>query len=483
VSSKKILAILFGLFALGAAGMAIVLAVFLPRYVRGQVIEQAKRRGVELEPGEVSFGLGWVQLKDAQLSLVGIPNIRARAGIIDVELDRFVPRRFTLNQVKIEASGSAATLEANLGTWMRAHEAQFTEPVFMKPLDVEYRQQEKGEVSIALNEGEVSAEKDRLKLVAKRATAEQHELGAIRLNGKKDYAELALTLGLSELDNPTLSFEAQRGEHWKFHVALAPVVVARLASALKTELPFSNVTASGTFDLDLPRVMSPVSHPVGRADATLKGYIPPHPAELDGFVFGDTTVVGTRYTVIPEQLKLLLEDTHLKAGAFELKGSGSVGVETGTPRVRLNLTGALPCAALAGAAAQTRLGAALARVSAKAARTTLEGSVGVRVVVDAELMNLDKPRVLKTIVPGCGLKQLSLSELRALGELLPEALDPAVANDLANLLNSPLTALPQLDKDTKIDLSQLKSLPLPTLPLPAPALPKPTTPRAPASGR
>lgn len=483
MSLKKVIAILFGLFALGALGVGVAVAVFLPRYVRNSVIEQAKRRGIELEPGEVSFGLGWVQLKDAQLSLLGIPGIRARAGIIDVELARLVPQRFTLNQVKIEAAGSAASLEANLASWLRAHEAEFTEPVFMKPVELEYRQQEKGDVSIALSDAEVSADKQQMRLVTKRLNVEQHELGAVRLNAKKDHAELAFTLGVSELENPTLSFEAQNGEHWKLHLALAPILVSRLASALHTELPFPNVTASGTFDLDLPRTMTPVSHPSGRVDAILKGYVPPHPVELDGFVFGDTTTIGARYVVIPEQLKLLLEDVQLKAGAFELKGSGAVGVESGAPRLRLTLGGALPCAALAGAAAETRLGAALGRVGGKAARVTLAGTVGVKVAVDADIMSLDKPRVLKTIVPGCGLKPLTLGELRALGELVPEALDPAVVNDLANLLNSPLPALPQLGKDTKIDLSQLGALPLPTLPLPAPASPKASTPRAPSSGR
>lgn len=487
---KKVVAVLFGLFVVVALGVGVAVLVFLPRYVRAQLIEQAKRRGVELEPGEVSFGLGWVQVKDAKLSLVGLPSVRAKAGIIDVELARFTPQRFALTDVKVEATGSAAALEADLATWLRAHEAQFTEPVSMKPVAVEYRQQPSGAPSIAVSGGEVSAAQAELRLSASRFSVEEHELGAMRLTGKKNHAELAMTLGLSNLDNPTLSFDATAAEGWKLHIALAPVLLGKLGAALNTAMPLPSVTASGTFDLDLPRVLTPVAHPTGRADAALKGYVPPHPVELDGFVFGDTTEIASKFTVLPEQLKLVLEETRLKAGTFVLQGGGSVNVEAGGPRLRLNLTGALPCGALAGAAAQTRLGAALGRLTGKAARETLAGSVGVRVIVEADVLNLDKPRVLKTITPGCGLKPLSISELRALGELLPEALDPAVADDLAKLLKTPL-ALPQLPPDTNLDLSRLGKVPLPTLPLPTLPLPiptppkpeKPSAPRAPASGR
>ncbi|HET9933318.1 MAG TPA: hypothetical protein VFQ35_21585, partial [Polyangiaceae bacterium] len=446
------------------------------------VIEQAKRRGIELEPGEVSFGLGWVQVKDAKLSLVGLPGIRAKAGIIDVELARMTPQRFTLNDVKVEATGSASGLQGDLSSWLRAHEAQFTEPVFMKPVEVQYRQQPSGGASMAITGGEISASHTELDVKASRFTIEGHELGAMKLTGKKSHVELAMTLGLSDIKNPTLDIEATVADGWKLHVALAPVLLGRLGAALNTAMPLPAVTASGTFDLDVPRVLTPGAHPSGRVDATLKGYVPPHPVELDGFVFGDTTELGSKFTVVPEQLKLLLEETRVKAGSFVLQGAGSVAVEAGGPRLRLNLSGALPCGALAGAAAQTRLGTALGRLTGKAARETLSGSVGVHVVVEADVLNLDNPRVLKTITPGCGLKPLTLAELRALGELLPDALDPRVADDLAKLLKNPL-ALPQLPPDTNLDLSRLPKLPLPVLPLPAPPTPAPAKPSKPSTAR
>src|SRR5690606_18706848 len=106
-----------------------------------------------------------------------------------------------------------------------------------------------------------------------------------------------------------------------------------------------------------------------------------------------------------------------------------VRVEGAHARLALLLSGALPCNALASAVAQSRLGQALGKVTGKAALQVLSGSVGVRVSIDADSRDPARPRVLKTITPGCGLKPLSLEELVKLGELVPEALDPQVARD------------------------------------------------------
>jgi hypothetical protein len=71
--------------------------------------------------------------------------------------------------------------------------------------------------------------------------------------------------------------------------------------------------------------------------------------------------------------------------------------------------------------------------------------------------------VVRTITPGCGLRPLSFEELVKLGELAPEALDPAVMADLKRLLEEgvpkiPNSALPNLE------IPGLGKLELPVLP-------------------
>jgi hypothetical protein len=181
-------------------------------------------------------------------------------------------------------------------------------------------------------------------------------------------------------------------------------------------------------------------------------------------VFGDTTTVSSRFQLEPDALRVRLEDVVIKAGRFVLTGTGQVSWEVDHAKLSLRLSGQLPCAELASAAAESRLGRALGRVSGKAARQVLAGSVGVRVVVDADTREPERARTLKTITPGCGLRALSIAELVALGELVPEALDPRVLRDLQTLLEAPLPTFPNLGKDTQLILPGIGSLPFPPLP-------------------
>src|SRR5690606_15695640 len=137
-------------------------------------------------------------------------------------------------------------------------------------------------------------------------------------------------------------------------------------------------------------------------------------------------------------------------------------------RLTLVLRGTLPCAALASATAESRLGRALGKLAGQAARQTLTGSVGVRVAVDLRTSRLSEPRILKTIVPGCGLRALSAAELVALGELVPEALTPEVMADFERLLR---TGLPMPPPDVRIEGPLIDRIEVPGLgavPLPFP---------------
>jgi hypothetical protein len=236
--------------------------------------------------------------------------------------------------------------------------------------------------------------------------------------------------------------------------------LSELGARLQVELPLPTVTLGGSLDATFPPDGFVVGQIEGEANFTLDGYVPPHPAELDGFVFGDVTRVASRFVVDPAGLRIRLLQATLTAGAFALKGDGEVRLAENGPRLVLSLSGTLPCTALVSAAAETRLGAALGKVTGKAARATLSGGVSIHVSVQADLSNLAAARALKTITPGCGLRPLTLKELLLLGELLPEALDPKVTKDLEKLLKTPLPAFPALGADTTLNLPKLPNLPL-----------------------
>lgn len=461
MSAKRLLIALFGLCTLGALALGVALYLLLPRWVESEVVLRARALGVEIAPGEVDFGLGWLKLSDSRVALRGVRGLSAKVGLIDVTLAGTEPTSIALSDANVEASADLTTLAAELEVWRAAHERDLKVPLTVKPFSLRVQRDPKSEPELLLEQGELTFDDGTLRARAGSVRLLGRSLGAARVETGKDQQRLGLTLGVSALDNPVLTLERTLGSSPRAHVALNPITLGKLATTLKVPLPLPDVVVSASVDSALPTAATPLSSLSGRTDITLKGYVPPHPAELDGFLFGDTTTISSLFTLEPLLLRVALSDFSIKAGRFELKGQGELRFFGVQPRLMLSLAGSLPCAALAGAAAETRLGKSLGKLTGNAARITLEGAVGVRVTVDADLTRPDTARVLKTINPGCGLKPLTLAELRALGELLPLALDPNVAKDFEKLLKTP-ASLANLGRDVTIELPPLT--PFPTLP-------------------
>jgi hypothetical protein len=465
VSAKRVLLALAALALLGLVGAGVVLAILVPRYVEREVIAQAKERGLELVPGEIAFGWGWVQVSKAKAKLIGVRSLSASFEIADATLAGTKPLSFALSDVKLEAVGDPLVLRDELSSWARTYEKRTTEPVSVTGFAFTLRREAGAQLAdLALGGGKLTVQSGRFRLDAERANLRGQALGAVRLSRDAEKAALAVTLGQSSLDNPLLALEYREGEQTLIHAALSPVSVGNLSKALGIGLPRPDVVVAGSVDLEIPKNLLVGGRLTGRVDFTLKGYIPPQPIELDGFVFGDTTEIGAALKLEPERLRVLISDAKVKAGRFELGGGGELRAEGRQGRLTLALRGELPCNALAGVVAETRLGKALGVVTGKAARMVVGGGVGVRVSVD---LSTDKPeaaRVVKTITPGCGLRPLSFEELVKLGELAPEALDPAVMADLKRLIEEGVPPPPPGSALPNLKIPGLGQLGLPTLP-------------------
>ena len=71
--------------ALLGAAVALLL-VLLPRYVEAKVLSSAEAQGVVLEPAQISFGWGWVQITQVKVSLEKVRSVAMQVGRIDVKL-------------------------------------------------------------------------------------------------------------------------------------------------------------------------------------------------------------------------------------------------------------------------------------------------------------------------------------------------------------------------------------------------------------
>jgi hypothetical protein len=464
VSAKRVLLLLSALALLGLIGVCVIAAILIPRYVEREVIAAAKERGLELAPGEIGFGWGWVQISDGKAKLIGVRGVELGFAIADVTLDGKVPLEFSLADVSLEAVGNPMAIADDLAAWSRTYEKRTTEPVSITGLSVALRSERGADPLFSLARAKLLVKPGRLSLDAEKVNVQGRELGATRLLRDPEKIAIAATLGQSPLDNPLIALELREAERTLVHAALRPVTVGELGKALGVGLPRPEIGVSGTLDLTVPRKLLGSDRLAGRTDFTLKGYVPPHPIELDGFVFGDTTTVGAAFKLEPERLRVAISDARVKAGRFELAGEGELRAEGRSARLVLVLRGELPCSALAGVVAETRLGRALGKVSGKAARVMVGGGVGVRVSVDMSSEKPEQARVLKTITPGCGLRPLSFEELVKLGELAPEALTPEVMADLKKLIEEGLPPPPPNSALPNLQIPGLGKLELPLLP-------------------
>ncbi|HEX3855437.1 MAG TPA: hypothetical protein VHW01_30955 [Polyangiaceae bacterium] len=83
MSGKRWLLVLAAvvLIVLGAA--AALLLVVLPRYVEAKVLSTAEEQGVTLEPADISFGWGWVQITQVRVSLDKVRSVAMQVGRIE----------------------------------------------------------------------------------------------------------------------------------------------------------------------------------------------------------------------------------------------------------------------------------------------------------------------------------------------------------------------------------------------------------------
>lgn len=419
------------------------LVVASPALVRRAVLSAAASRGVVLDDVTVAFDLRGVTLTDVRARLAQAPGVRIRAARVrvDVALPVLAPVRSRVEGVEVEAEGWGAALsllERLDGPLLREAPVQIVgaarvvlrrlgdpgadkAPPGASPIDGA------GRVSfdVAVDASGVELAPGHATLAGVDATvvglpAPVHLAAAAADLGPRRAALAAAKLSISgvtvpardvtaELDGSNahvvirdgarelaadIAFDAARGAA---RVDLAPRPVADLA-ALAGIAVTETFVVGGTVEL----VSRP---PSATVQVSLEGFVPPHPRELDGIVFGKTTTVRATATlgVDPD---VVLRDVELKAGALALRGDGDVRVATRT--LRLDLRGSLACSELAASAAGARLGV-LGPLAGALARTALGGTIAVRVGVEIGADDLAHPRVVPSVAGRCRLGPLQTS--------------------------------------------------------------------------
>lgn len=418
-----ILALLFAALAILALATALIVVFVVVPKIKERVLAEARTNGIELGFDDLELGLSHVSIQNARFRLIGVRGLVGSAKRIDVTTKDFEPTGLHLEQLHLELLGSVPSLTLELSEWTKNYPNAYQLPFSADPVSVRWRSGESEAPWLVLAGGRVGRTEKGGDFQAKTAIVSGISVGTIKTSWTSEKASVVLGFGEAEPEKAPVTVNV---EHKKpkptATVALKPTPAEKLADPLGVKLPVEGVTVSSSVELQFTGGTGP--GPVtGEMQVTLDGYIPPHPPEIDGFVFGKTTTFSSAFKVSEDRTHVDLSSTEVKAGRFKLQGDGEAQRYPDHARVRLQLKGHLGCVALAGAAADSHLGRTLAGLAKRVIEKTVQGSVAVTVKIDADTRDLDNAKVLKLIGIGCGLKPLRLptpEELEAFAKELPE---------------------------------------------------------------
>jgi hypothetical protein len=418
------LLIALGIVILGVVAIVVGLLVYLPSYIRTRVVAEAEARGIALEPGEISFGWQWLQLSDSTVKLIGAPSFEAKLKLLDFQLQDWQPRMIEATDVQVGVSGSLPRVLFELGEWTKNHPETYELPVVASRISIKVAEVPAAAPWLELSGGFLTRTVAGATFSAESCKLSGYELGKVGAGFSKAGSSVSIGFGDQSAQAAPLRLDASTdAAGGKMSVVLTPTKLGLLGKGLGIPLPLPDVIASGKVDLAFPPGLTG-GEVKGKLSGNLKGFVPPHPPELDGFVFGDLTTLETELGIDASRNRVTLTNTKVKAAKFELIGGGSIVREGQVASVDISLKGALPCDVLAGASAQSRLGQLLGRASGKQGKRTalaiVRGEVSVDVAIKARSDNLLSAQVTRKIGIGCGLRPLSLQELL---ELTPNAKD------------------------------------------------------------
>ena len=443
--AKHAIIIGLGLVASGLIALVIAAVLLIPDWIEREAVRQMRERGLELDSYELEFGWGWVTITNARGRLVGVRSLALKFETIEVTLSGREPERIDITGLDAQAQGSAPAIAVELGAWSKRFPETYALPLWASKVSVGWKPEPARPPFLEISGGSIAKTPASTVFNAEGVMLQGKPVGKVGASWSTTSSALAIGLGEPELDKAPIKVGVELKERPVVLFKVAPTKLEKLAAPFAIELPIENVTASGEVELIFAsqEALFPAD---GRAHVELEGWIPPHPIELSGFVFGNVTTFDTRLQVSPDLNTVTLTDSVVKAGKFVLGGGGNILREQDHAVARLRLKGNLPCPALAGAAAESRLGrllgAAAGKLAGAAARQLVEGSVSVEVAVEGDTRKLKEAKVERKIGIGCGLKPLTLEELKKLGELIPLPQELSVLADEISKNAPPGLALP-----------------------------------------
>jgi len=274
--------------------------------------------------------------------------------------------------------------------------------------------------------------------------------------GRVTFGLAGLTVALGEPDRTLLRLTARAGAR---HESLELTAEMRGLPLTQLEGPWLNlpavlrsVTLDGRIFASLPMGLN-AELPGGDLHLTLNGLQFPVPREVEGLVHGTAPKLSGKFVATRSLDRVTLGELEFVTGALVMHGDARLVRAGQGATVQSNLSGPLPCVAIAESAARAHAGSVIAQWAKRVAQSTLRGSVQILAVVAGHTSELSRARVVTSIGVGCGLQPLPIDV-----DLPRELLERLPAEILRRMPR--LEPLPQLPQPGKLPAPlQLPSLP------------------------
>lgn len=418
---RALIAALVVVALIGAAVAALL--VLGPPALRRRIIAEARARGVALDPGVIDVDLRSIRLRDGRFSLLGVRGVSGTVARATIELRGLSPARIATEGVELTLVGTDA-LE-DLPAWVAQYGPRAAAlPLTTGRLRLGLRDRDGGPEVLVLADGALERRAAApVEGAAAPPGAPRPEIGVLKqarvlVAGKEiartdiawsiGAASISLGFGGEDLVSAPLRAELRPRPSPSASIELAPTPLSAVGALLGVDVGASTMVVAGTLELRLADGAdrtalseAPLEGPIA---LTVKGFTLPHPRELDGLLFGNTTTVKADASISADRRRVALSGVEVAAGALKLKGTGTVERSGADAAIAMDLSGSIPCSLLAGSAAMSHLTGAVGLLARDLVSRALAGSVAVQVHVDARASRLTAARVTPSAILRCKLR-------------------------------------------------------------------------------
>jgi len=440
---------------LGAGGLAAWLGYAL---LWREIQAQAAAQGVQLEGCELALRWQSLRLSGCQFALAGagteqasrwgLGTVRVSGKLAEVELvlAGLRPQRLLVRGAEVALRGEVP--------WLQFTKSLPGQAASASELPVEVEQS-----SLSWISGDDP--KPWLSLSKLRYRSDRRELDSELVLGEATRGHVAfgpagLMVALGEPDRPKLRLTARAGagrDHLELSAELRALPLVELEGPwLSLPAVLRSVALDGRIFASLPVGLS-TELPGGDVHLTLAGLQFPVPREVEGLVHGTPPKISGKFALTRSLDRATFRELELVTGALVMHGNARLERAGEGATVQSDLSGPLPCVAIAESAARAHAGSVLVQWAKRVAQRSLRGSVQVVAALQGHTSDLPHARVVTSIGVGCGLQPLPIDvDLpRELLERLPAEIRRRMPR---------LDSLPQLPAPGKLpDPLQLPSLP------------------------